>query len=111
LGESATSKRYAITNLEEARQYLIHPVLGTRLLKCAKMVLAIEGRSVAEIFGYPDDLKLKSSMTLFSCVPEADPVFKHVLEKYFHGSLDFGTINQLELLTLESQVIEIASLI
>ncbi len=99
LGESATSKRYAITNLEEARQYLIHPVLGTRLLKCAKMVLAIEGRSVAEIFGYPDDLKLKSSMTLFSCVPEADPVFKHVLEKYFHGSLDFGTINQLELLS------------
>ena len=63
------------------------------------MVLVIEGRTVSEIFGYPDDLKLKSSMTLFSSVPEADPVFEDNLEKYFHGSLDFRTIRQLELLS------------
>ena len=99
LGESAVSKRYAITCLEEARQYLKHPVLGPRLLECADLVLVIEDRSVSEIFGYPDDLKLKSSMTLFSCIPEADPVFKEVLEKYFRGSLDSRTIRQLELLS------------
>jgi uncharacterized protein (DUF1810 family) len=99
LGHSAVSKRYAIRSLEEASQYLKHPVLGARLLECADMVLVIEGRTVSEIFGYPDDMKLKSSMTLFSSIPEADPVFDDVLEKYFHGSLDFRTIRQLELLS------------
>ena len=63
---------YAIKSIEEARQYLSHPVLGARLLECAELVESIEGRSVSAIFGYPDDLKLKSSMTLFASVAE-DP--------------------------------------
>ena len=72
LGHSATTKFYALKSLEEARRYLAHPVLGPRLEECAQAVLAVEGRSVSEIFGYPDDLKLKSSMTLFARV--AGPV-------------------------------------
>src|SRR5712671_4098617 len=68
LGHSATTKHFAIKSIQEARQYLTHPVLGTRLVECAEAVLAVEGRSIAEIFGYPDDLKLKSSMTLFESV-------------------------------------------
>ncbi|MFN2285766.1 MAG: DUF1810 domain-containing protein, partial [Anaerolineae bacterium] len=68
LGFSATTKYYAIKSLTEARYYLEHPVLAARLLECAEAVLAVKGRSISEIFGYPDDLKLKSSMTLFACV-------------------------------------------
>ena len=68
LGFSSTAKHYAIKSLEEARQYLDHPVLGPRLLECAEAVLAVEGRSASEIFGSPDDLKLKSCMTLFESV-------------------------------------------
>ena len=96
LGYSPTSKRYAITSLEEAQQYLKHPVLGPRLLECSATVLAIEGRSIAAIFGYPDHLKLQSSMTLFACVAEPDSVFVRVLEKYFHGERDAQTLHLLE---------------
>ena len=96
LGFSATTKYYAIKSLEEARQYLAHPVLGTRLLECAEAVLAVEGRSISEIFGYPDDLKLKSSMTLFSCVPDSPPVFGKVLDRYFRGERDAKTRALLE---------------
>ena len=92
LGFSSTTKYYAIKSLEEARQYLNHPVLGARLLQCAGLVLAIDGKSAAEIFGSPDDMKLKSSMTLFAGVPGADQVFVRVLEKYFHGKQDERTI-------------------
>lgn len=95
LGYSPTSKYYAIESLEEARQYLKHPVLGKRMLECARAVLEVDERSVSEIFGYPDDLKLKSSMTLFAAVAEPDSVFVRVLDKYFHGERDMKTLNLL----------------
>ena len=96
LGYSPTAKFYAIKSPEEARQYLEHPVLGPRLLTCAEAVLSVEGRSVSEIFGFPDDLKLKSSMTLFASVAEPRSVFVRVLDKYFHGEHDFRTLDLLE---------------
>lgn len=96
LGFSATTKYYAIKSLTEAQQYLDHPILGVRLLECAEAVLAVKGRSISEIFGYPDDLKLKSCMTLFASVPNAPAVFGQVLEKYFHGERDAKTLALLE---------------
>ncbi|MGC9396787.1 MAG: DUF1810 domain-containing protein [Anaerolineae bacterium] len=96
LGFSATTKYYAIKSLTEAQHYLDHPVLGARLLECAEAVLAVEGRSISEIFGYPDHLKLKSSMTLFACVPDSPSVFDQVLDKYFHGERDAKTLALLE---------------
>ncbi len=89
------SKRYAIQSLDEARQYLDHPLLGRRLVECAKTVLAIEDRSVWDIFGSPDDMKLKSSITLFAAV-SSDTVFAQVLEKYFDGKPDEQTLKRLE---------------
>jgi uncharacterized protein (DUF1810 family) len=96
LGHSATSKHYAIKSLEEARQYLNHPVLGHRLLECTEAVFAVEGRSASEIFGYPDDLKLKSSMTLFAYVAAPDCVFSRILDKYFNGEQDALTLQILD---------------
>jgi uncharacterized protein (DUF1810 family) len=96
LGFSATSKRYAIKSMEEARQYLNHPVLGTRLLECAEAVHAIEGRSLSDIFGYPDDLKLQSSMTLFACVSDSCSVFVRILDKHCNGRRDVRTLQLLE---------------
>ncbi len=96
LAYSPTAKYYAIKSLEEARQYLKHPVLGKRLWECAETVLGIEGRSASEIFGYPDDLKLKSSMTLFARVADSDSVFACILKKYFHGEPDVRTIDLLK---------------
>lgn len=96
LGYSATSKHYAIKSMDEARAYLNHPVLGSRLLECVNAVLAIEGRSASDILGYPDDLKLKSSMTLFASVAGPDSVFARVIDKYFQGERDVRTIKLLE---------------
>ncbi|PPK72705.1 uncharacterized protein (DUF1810 family) [Methylobacter tundripaludum] len=96
LGHSTTSKHYAIKSIEEARQYLDHPVLGKRLSECAEAVFAIEGRSISEIFGYPDDLKLKSSMTLFAYVAAPCSVFSRILDKYFNGERDALTLQLLE---------------
>jgi uncharacterized protein (DUF1810 family) len=96
LGSSSTTKRYAIESFEEAQEYLKHPLLGKRLRECAEAVLAIEGRSVSEIFGYPDDMKLKSSMTLFENVAGSDSIFSSILDKYFNGARDSGTLNLLE---------------
>lgn len=96
LGHSAIAKYYAIQSREEARQYLDHPVLGKRLLESSAAVLAIEGRTVLEIFGYPDNLKLKSSMTLFASVAEPGSVFAGVLDKYFNGEQDVLTLRLLE---------------
>jgi uncharacterized protein (DUF1810 family) len=96
LGHSATSKHYAIKSVEEARQYLNHPVLGKRLLECAEAVIAIEERSIAEIFAYPDNLKLKSSMTLFAYVTPPRSVFSRVLDKYFNSDQDVLTLQLLE---------------
>jgi len=96
LGHSATSRRYAIKSIEEARQYLNHPVLGKRLLECVKVILAIEGRSISEIFGDPDDMKLKSSMTLFACLANCSFVFARILEKYFNCERDTTTLQLFE---------------
>ncbi len=96
LGQSTTSKYFSVKSIEEARQYLDHPVLGKRLLECAKAVLAIEGRSISEIFGHPDDLKLKSSMTLFAYLGDPDSVFVRILDKYFYGERDVRTLSLLE---------------
>jgi uncharacterized protein (DUF1810 family) len=96
LGFSATTKYYSIKNKEEARHYLNHPVLGPRLLQCTELLLAIEGKSVREIFDFPDDKKLNSSMTLFATVSDPDSVFAHVLEKYFDGKRDERTTSLLD---------------
>ena len=95
LGHSSTSMHYAIRSLDEARAYLGHPVLGPRLIECARAVLAVEGRAAADIFGYPDDLKLCSSMTLFEMVAEPGSVFGQVLDKYFQGRRDGLTLQLL----------------
>jgi uncharacterized protein (DUF1810 family) len=96
LGHSTTAEYYAIKSIEEAREYLNHPLLGSRLSECAQAVLAIDGRSASDIFGYPDDLKLKSSMTLFACVADSGSVFVRVLDKYFQGERDARTLQLLE---------------
>lgn len=95
LGFSPTAKFYAIENLEEARQYLQHPLLGARLRECSTLVLGIRDRTVSEIFSYPDDLKLRSCMTLFECVAEAGSVFAGVLEYCFDGRRDARTLELL----------------
>jgi uncharacterized protein (DUF1810 family) len=91
LGFSSTAKHYAIKSVEEARQYLAHLVLGPRLRECAEAVLAVEGRSASQIFGSPDDLKLKSCMTLFESVAGRASVFGQVLDKYYQGKRDTRT--------------------
>jgi len=96
LGSSSTTRYYSIKSLEEAREYLDHPVLGKRLRECAETILALEGLSASSIFGYPDDLKLKSSMTLFAAVAEGQSVFGRVLEKYYRGNRDERTLAILE---------------
>jgi uncharacterized protein (DUF1810 family) len=96
LGNSSTTKHYAIKSIEEAQKYLNHPLLGKRLKECAETVLAIEGRSISQIFGYPDDMKLKSCMTLFSSLADSDPVFVSILDKYFNGERDSRTLTILE---------------
>jgi uncharacterized protein (DUF1810 family) len=95
LGFSETSRFYAIVNLQEATDYLNHPVLGKRLVEISEALLATEGKTANQIFGNPDDLKLKSSMTLFSAVKGAPPVFEQVLDKYFGGAKDQKTLAQL----------------
>lgn len=95
LGFSSTSIRYSIKSLDEAKAYLRHPILGQRLIECAEAVLAIEGKTVSEILGYPDDLKLKSSMTLFEKAAGEDSLFSRILDKYFRGERDSHTLNLL----------------
>jgi uncharacterized protein (DUF1810 family) len=96
LGSSPMAVRYAISGLEEARAYLEHADLGPRLRECAGIVVGVEGRTVEEIFGYPDDLKFHSSMTLFAKASEGGVgVFGAALEKYFGGEMDQGTLERI----------------
>lgn len=88
LGFSEASKFYGITDLEEAQAYLAHPVLGKHLIEISEALLKIEDKTVTEILRSPDDMKLHSSMTLFSKVKDGHPVFNKVLEKYFQGIED-----------------------
>jgi len=92
LGFSVTSRKYAIGSLAEAEAYLRHEVLGPRLVACAEAALAVEGRSAREIFGSPDDLKLRSSATLFAHVAPEGSAFHRLLEKYFGGDPDGATL-------------------
>ena len=92
LGFSSTSKRYAIKSVAEAEAYLRHTILGPRLLQCAEAVLGVEGRSASELFGSPDDMKLRSCATLFATVSPPGSVFERVLEKFFRGVRDEKTL-------------------
>ncbi|POA43774.1 DUF1810 domain-containing protein [Pseudomonas sp. MPR-ANC1] len=96
LGGSEMSRRYAIGSAEEARAYLDHPLLGARLRTCTQLVLNVQQRSIAEIFGHPDDLKFHSSMTLFAQFTADDSLFNQALERYFHGILDEWTLQLLD---------------
>src|SRR6266550_3273420 len=91
LGHSPMSRRYSIKSAAEARAYLDHPILGPRLRECAAVVNDLDGFSAHQIFGSPDDLKLRSCMTLFANVSEV-AVFEQVLRKYFEGQRDSKTL-------------------
>jgi uncharacterized protein (DUF1810 family) len=95
LGSSPMAMKYAISGLEEAKAYLEHSVLGPRLRECAGTVVGVQGRSVEEIFGYPDDLKFHSSMTLFAEAEEGGGVFQETLKKYFGSEMDRGTLERI----------------
>jgi uncharacterized protein (DUF1810 family) len=88
LGFSSMAKRYALSSREEARAYHEHPVLGARLRECTRLVLDVEGRRIEQIFGYPDDLKFRSCMTLFAEVALEEPTYREALQKYFAGEPD-----------------------
>lgn len=95
LGRSEMARKYAIGSLDEAKAYLQHPLLGNRLRECCRLVAKTAGRSVEEIFGYPDDMKFHSSMTLFAQAAEDSRVFDECLRKYFGGKPDALTMAQL----------------
>jgi uncharacterized protein (DUF1810 family) len=95
LGRSPVSIEYAISSREEAAAYLQHPVLGLRLKECTQLVLDVEGRSAEEIFGSPDDMKFRSSMTLFAQVSADDDIFSSALQQYFGGEPDQLTLDRL----------------
>lgn len=95
LGFSETSRRYAIQGLQEAEEYLQDPLLADRLIRLCHLLLDQEGKTAHDIFGSPDDLKLRSSMTLFSAVKPSHPVFQKVLDKYFKGQKDPKTLELL----------------
>ena len=96
LGYSLTARRYAIRSLAEARAYLEHPILGTRLVECTQIVNGLQGLSARAIFGHPDDLKFCSSMTLFELVAGAGSDFSTALDRYYGGRRDAVTLRLLE---------------
>jgi uncharacterized protein (DUF1810 family) len=95
LGSSPTAQRYAIASIDEALAYLGHPILGARLRECTAIVNQIEGRTVSEIFGWPDDMKFRSCMTLFAQATTDNQVFRDALEKYFSGEADQQTLRRI----------------
>src|SRR6056297_3666267 len=92
LGQSETALRYGILNLAEARAYLEHPMLGPRLIAISQAALSVNEKTATEIFGKPDDMKLRSCATLFAEVTDVDSVFQEILDKYFGGNADPRTI-------------------
>jgi uncharacterized protein (DUF1810 family) len=96
LGHSSTAKYYSIKSINEAKVYIDHLILGKRLFECSNLILKIQGKSVEDIFGYPDNLKLKSCMTLFNFVTPEQKVFSNVLKKYFAGEKDEQTHSILQ---------------
>ncbi|MGE2716899.1 DUF1810 domain-containing protein [Mycolicibacterium litorale] len=95
LGRSPTALHYGIASRDEAAAYLAHELLGARLRECTRLVLAIEGRSIGEVFGSPDDLKLRSSMTLFARCTDDNAEFLEVLDKFYGGEQDPATVQRL----------------
>lgn len=95
LGHSTTAKFYAITDIEEAEAYLAHPVLGWHLVEISEALLKIDSKTATDILGSPDDIKLRSCMTLFAQTKNANPVFRQILDKYFAGILDELTLRIL----------------
>jgi uncharacterized protein (DUF1810 family) len=93
LGFSETSRYYAIKNLQEAEAFLKDPVLSSRLIGICHELLQLKNKDARSIFGSPDDLKLKSSMTLFAALPNTDPVFQSVIDQFFNGVKDTKTLN------------------
>ena len=96
LGVSETSRYYAIKDINEATSYLHHNLLGSRLIEISQALLDLDCNNVQKIFGYPDDLKLFSSMTLFTQILNAPLIFQKVLDKYFNGKLDVKTLKLLK---------------
>lgn len=94
LGMSSTAKYYSIADIDEAREYITHPVLGARLFEISRALLTLDGSDATAVMGYPDDLKLRSSMTLFAQVSE-DPVFNAVIDKFYSGRPDTRTLHIL----------------
>jgi len=95
LGHSDMARRFAISSLDEARAYLGHPLLGARLRECSQLVADIDNRTAEEIFGYPDDMKFRSSLTLFAQAAPDEPVFGTCLRRYFGGMPDPATLARL----------------
>ena len=96
LGHSAMAAHYGIASRQEAAAYLDDPILGPRLVECTRIVNALTGRTLHEIFGHPDDLKFRSSMTLFAAVAPEPSVFREALEKYCEGEADPSTLALLD---------------
>lgn len=88
LGSSSTARKFGITSQAEARHYLKHPVLGSRLKECTQLLLQLPEQNINKIMGFPDDLKLRSSMTLFAAVAPEEPAFHALLDKFFEGKED-----------------------
>lgn len=95
LGASPTARLYGLAGLEEARAYLAHPLLGPRLRACAEVAAGLVGRTAAEVFGHPDDLKLRSCLTLFEAADPGEPAFPRALETLCGGVLDPATLRLL----------------
>ena len=95
LGHSVMAQTYAIQSLEEARDYLVHPVLGPRLRECCQAVMDVQDKSAHDIFGSPDDLKFHSCLTLFAQAAPGEMLFRNLLEKYFGGDADPLTLQKL----------------
>jgi uncharacterized protein (DUF1810 family) len=96
LGHSYNATFYGIADKAEASAYLSHPTLGPRLIEISRALLTLPGNNATAVMGSPDDLKLRSCMTLFSMLPGADPVFRQVLDKYFKGQSDEWTLAMLK---------------
>lgn len=96
LGSSENARYFGLNGVSEATDYLMHPVLGRHLIEISQALLALEGKTANHIFGTPDDLKLRSCMTLFAAVENSNPVFTQVLDKYFDGDPDALTLSILE---------------
>jgi len=95
LGSSAMANKFAITSRAEAQAYLDHPILGSRLRECARLVTGVPGRTIEDILGYPDDLKFRSSMTLFAAVAADNKDFTGALDKFYDGKADPATLERL----------------